>query len=323
MNLSNLKPGQMAIVDRVINGKYGKGLVQRLEAMGIVSDRPVQVLREAKFGGPLQIRVGSTTEIAIRPQEAEMILVKTDINNQANLSEDSEFTEKTTTESIKKVKTASLVSLTAVILVAIAGFYRILITGHIHQVDEKSIAANAVSKSSSTLPKNKTAETRDAEKNLPAVAAKAETVNNKYESSEKLNKTTNYNSNNAGNTNQNTSSYVGEIINSNNQKNEANSQKIVDKNELGLLKEKLYDSLDKIWKNPVNTTSIYLVKVNKNGAIASYKPLNQVASENLRNTPLPSLVNSNGSATKEQAKTDFAEFAVLFYSNGSLEVQLE
>ena len=44
--------------------------------MGIISDKPIQVLRKAWFGGPLHIRVGSTTEIAIRQQEAKMVQVR-------------------------------------------------------------------------------------------------------------------------------------------------------------------------------------------------------------------------------------------------------
>jgi ferrous iron transport protein A len=44
--------------------------------MGIIPDKSIQVLRKAGFGGPLHIRIGSTTEIAIRRQEAEMIKVR-------------------------------------------------------------------------------------------------------------------------------------------------------------------------------------------------------------------------------------------------------
>jgi ferrous iron transport protein A len=44
--------------------------------MGIAPNKVVKILRKAWFGGPLHIRIGSTTEVAIRKQEAELVLVK-------------------------------------------------------------------------------------------------------------------------------------------------------------------------------------------------------------------------------------------------------
>ncbi|MEB3343400.1 FeoA family protein [Okeania sp.] len=76
MNLADLKIGETGIVKQVLEVGCQPGIVQRLTAMGIVSERPVQVLRKAIFNGPLHIRVGATTEIAIRLQEAEMIIIK-------------------------------------------------------------------------------------------------------------------------------------------------------------------------------------------------------------------------------------------------------
>lgn len=76
MSLSELKPGQMAVVEKVDIKQSGEGLARRLEAMGLTANRPIQVLRQAWLGGPLHIRVGSTTEIAIRRHEADGILVK-------------------------------------------------------------------------------------------------------------------------------------------------------------------------------------------------------------------------------------------------------
>ncbi|MFB2876938.1 FeoA family protein [Floridanema aerugineum] len=77
MTLSELKPGSLAIVESVQLSRHGQGLAKRLEAMGIVPNRPIRVLRQAWFGGPLHIRVGSTTEIAIRRTEAKMVLIQT------------------------------------------------------------------------------------------------------------------------------------------------------------------------------------------------------------------------------------------------------
>jgi ferrous iron transport protein A len=76
MTLSELESGKPAIVDQVHLNRHGQELAKRLVAMGIISDKPIEVLRKAWLGGPLHIRVGSTTEIAIRRQEAQMVRVR-------------------------------------------------------------------------------------------------------------------------------------------------------------------------------------------------------------------------------------------------------
>ncbi len=76
MTLAQLEPQQLATVEKVVANSTQKDLARRLEAMGIAPNKTVKVLRKAWFGGPLHIRVGSTTEVAIRKQEAEMVLVK-------------------------------------------------------------------------------------------------------------------------------------------------------------------------------------------------------------------------------------------------------
>jgi ferrous iron transport protein A len=76
MTLSELKPGQLAIVKEIQNYRQSQGLVNRLEAIGIIHNKPIMVLRQAWLGGPLHVRVGSTTEIAIRHQEAKTILLE-------------------------------------------------------------------------------------------------------------------------------------------------------------------------------------------------------------------------------------------------------
>ncbi len=75
MTLSELKPGKVAFVEQIKVCNQTKGLANRLEAMGIIPNKPITVLRQAWFGGPLHVRVGSTTEIAIRHQEAKKILI--------------------------------------------------------------------------------------------------------------------------------------------------------------------------------------------------------------------------------------------------------
>ena len=78
ITLAQLKPRIPAFVENILDCPENTTLErfpQRLEAMGIVRDRPIEVLRQAKFGGLLHIRVGTTTELAIRPQEAQYITV--------------------------------------------------------------------------------------------------------------------------------------------------------------------------------------------------------------------------------------------------------
>jgi ferrous iron transport protein A len=76
MTLAELKPGTTAIVQEIQLSRHGKALSSRLQALGITPNRSIKILRKAILGGPLHIRIGTTTEIAIRRQEAEMILVK-------------------------------------------------------------------------------------------------------------------------------------------------------------------------------------------------------------------------------------------------------
>ena len=42
--------------------------------MGIVPNKSIKVLRKGLLNGPLHIRIGTTTEIAIRRREAELVL---------------------------------------------------------------------------------------------------------------------------------------------------------------------------------------------------------------------------------------------------------
>jgi ferrous iron transport protein A len=76
MTLSDLNVGDVAIVEQVNVGRYGGELANRLAALGVVSSKPIQVLRRAKMGGPLHIRVGLTTEIALRTREANTVQVR-------------------------------------------------------------------------------------------------------------------------------------------------------------------------------------------------------------------------------------------------------
>lgn len=73
--LSQLAIGQVALISHTQPSPHGPGLNHRLAALGVLPGRQIQVLRQAAFGGPLHVRVGLTTEIALRPQEAAVILL--------------------------------------------------------------------------------------------------------------------------------------------------------------------------------------------------------------------------------------------------------
>ena len=75
MNLSELAVhGSATVVGVRSDGtEVGDGFKERLEAMGLRKGRSVQVLRKAPGGDPYEVRVGSTTEIAIRKSEAALV----------------------------------------------------------------------------------------------------------------------------------------------------------------------------------------------------------------------------------------------------------
>lgn len=80
MTLRDLDKDVLATVTEVLSdgSEVGDGFKTRLEAMGIIQGRSVRILRKAAAGGPYEVRVGSTTEIAIRRSEAELVLVSPD-----------------------------------------------------------------------------------------------------------------------------------------------------------------------------------------------------------------------------------------------------
>ncbi|MGB3510163.1 MAG: FeoA domain-containing protein [Microcoleaceae cyanobacterium] len=76
IKLSDLNPQNPAIIKHIEVGTYGKGLVKRLTAMGVVVEKPIIVLRKSWFSGPIHLRVGANTELAIRREEAKTVMVK-------------------------------------------------------------------------------------------------------------------------------------------------------------------------------------------------------------------------------------------------------
>jgi ferrous iron transport protein A len=70
--LSTLVPGEAATIVAI----HTEGpLHQRLLAMGFRTGKIIEVIRRARFAGPLQVRIG-TTDILLRRNEAEKIMVK-------------------------------------------------------------------------------------------------------------------------------------------------------------------------------------------------------------------------------------------------------
>ena len=71
MQLKELKPGQQAILNQIKCDD--PGLARRLEAMGFNHGQKIKLLRKAWLNGPMHIRVGMTTEVAMRRSEAEVL----------------------------------------------------------------------------------------------------------------------------------------------------------------------------------------------------------------------------------------------------------
>ncbi|MUH01343.1 DUF4335 domain-containing protein [Scytonema sp. UIC 10036] len=100
--------------------------------------------------------------------------------------------------------------------------------------------------------------------------------------------------------------------------------KITDANTISTLNQKLSDT---IRQGSSNTTSFpkdlkYRVALNKEGVIADYEPLNQVAFDYFRQTPLPKMFQDvyGSNAAAPNSKEPLAHFQVVFKPNGSLEV---
>ena len=71
--LAVLKPGQSATITGM---RFEKPFTFRLAAMGFRIGKRVQVIRGARFAGPLHVRIGST-DIMLRRNEAQHIDIAT------------------------------------------------------------------------------------------------------------------------------------------------------------------------------------------------------------------------------------------------------
>ncbi len=73
IRLSSLTPGISATITDI---HTDDALRQRLLALGFRGGKQIEIIRKASFGGPLQVRIG-TTDILLRRNEAARIEVRT------------------------------------------------------------------------------------------------------------------------------------------------------------------------------------------------------------------------------------------------------
>jgi ferrous iron transport protein A len=72
MTLSSMKLGQIATI---VSINTDEALHHRLLAMGFRIGKNIELIRKARFSGPLQVRIG-TTDILLRNVDAEKIMVQ-------------------------------------------------------------------------------------------------------------------------------------------------------------------------------------------------------------------------------------------------------
>lgn len=70
--LSSLAPGMRGTITDI---HTDDSLRQRLQALGFRSGKDIEIIRKASFGGPVQVRIG-TTDIMLRQTEAALIEVR-------------------------------------------------------------------------------------------------------------------------------------------------------------------------------------------------------------------------------------------------------
>lgn len=74
--LSQLKIGQQAVISAI---EVDEILFHRLSALGFRVGKPLSIIRQANFNGPLQVRLG-TTDVILRSAEAARIRINTHAN---------------------------------------------------------------------------------------------------------------------------------------------------------------------------------------------------------------------------------------------------
>lgn len=73
LSLAMLKPGESALIAAVHTAD--RTLFYRLAALGFRVGKRIEMIRHARFAGPLHIRIGST-DVMMRRREAQQIEVQ-------------------------------------------------------------------------------------------------------------------------------------------------------------------------------------------------------------------------------------------------------
>ena len=73
ISLATLKPGEAATIAAV---NTDRALYYRLAALGFRVGKRIEVVRTARFSGPLHVRIGAT-DIMLRRKDAQQIEVQT------------------------------------------------------------------------------------------------------------------------------------------------------------------------------------------------------------------------------------------------------
>jgi hypothetical protein len=97
-------------------------------------------------------------------------------------------------------------------------------------------------------------------------------------------------------------------------------REITDDSQLHSLKRQLFNQINSTWqaRKTLKQDLVYKVAVATNGEIFAYRPLNQIARNEVNKTPLPNLLpNPTNSFSRNQT---FANFRVVFRKSGVLEI---
>jgi hypothetical protein len=97
-------------------------------------------------------------------------------------------------------------------------------------------------------------------------------------------------------------------------------QEITDDSQLHSLKRQLFNQINSTWqgRKTLPQDLVYKVAVATNGEIFAYRPLNQLARNQINKTPLPNLLSSP--ANSSSRNQTFANFRVVFRKSGVLEI---
>jgi ferrous iron transport protein A len=81
LHLSKLPPQQAAVVIHVLDFSHQDPISTRLRNIGFLEGEPIRLMAKGPFGGtPLLIAIGHT-QFALRPSEAERVIIRTDAHH--------------------------------------------------------------------------------------------------------------------------------------------------------------------------------------------------------------------------------------------------